>query len=71
MKLIIITGASKGIGNAIAKEFYKNGYAVISLSRTKATNLNGIEQIEFDLTDLVSLQAVFKSVLNKNYLHYI
>ena len=65
MKLIIITGASKGIGNAIAKEFYKNGYAVISLSRTKATNLNGIEQIECDLTDLVSLQAVFKSVLNK------
>ena len=28
MKTVLITGASKGIGRAIAKEFANNGYAV-------------------------------------------
>ena len=54
MKTLIITGASKGIGNAIAKEFHTNGYKVISLSRTKASNLDGIKQIKSDLSNLDS-----------------
>lgn len=65
MKTLIITGASKGIGNAIAKEFYKNGYQVFSLSRTKADNLEGIEQITCDISDLEGLELVMKSVLAK------
>ena len=65
MKTLIITGASKGIGNAIAKEFYKNGYQVISLSRTKADNLEGIVQIACDISDLEGLELVMKSVLAK------
>ncbi len=65
MKTLIITGASKGIGNAIAKEFHKNGYHVFSLSRTKGNDLDGIEQVTCDLSDLESLESVFKSVLEK------
>ncbi|MEN8928022.1 MAG: SDR family NAD(P)-dependent oxidoreductase [Flavobacteriales bacterium] len=65
MKTLIITGASKGIGNAIAKEFYKNGYQVFSLSRTKADNLEGINQIACDISDLEGLELVMKSILAK------
>lgn len=65
MKTLIITGASKGIGNAIAKEFNKNGYNVISLSRTKADNLTGVNQVECDLSDLEGLELVMKSILTK------
>lgn len=63
MKTLIITGASKGLGKAIAKEFHKNGYQVISLSRTKGNDLDGIEQVTCDLSDLERLESVFTKVL--------
>jgi NAD(P)-dependent dehydrogenase (short-subunit alcohol dehydrogenase family) len=28
-KVVVITGSSKGIGKAIAKEFAKNGYSIV------------------------------------------
>ena len=64
MKTLIITGASKGIGNAIAKEFQNNGYQVVSLSRTKGENMEGITQIECDLSDLENLQSTFVTLLS-------
>ena len=33
VKVAIITGSSRGIGKAIAKEFAKNGYSVMLNSR--------------------------------------
>ena len=33
-KTILITGASKGIGFALAQQFLNNGYSVIGTSRT-------------------------------------
>ena len=33
-KVIIVTGASRGIGRAAAQMFFENGYAVYGLSRT-------------------------------------
>lgn len=48
MKVAVITGASQGIGNAIAKIFLKNGYQVFNLSRTPA---DGIESIKTDVSD--------------------
>ena len=39
MKVAVITGASQGIGNAIAKKFSENGYRVFNLSRTPAEGI--------------------------------
>lgn len=49
-KLLIITGASKGIGRATASLFAEKGYKVINLSRSKP-DLAGIIHIKADLAD--------------------
>ena len=56
MKVAVITGASQGIGNAIAKKFSENGYRVFNLSRTPA---EGIESIKTDVSDR---ENVFDSI---------
>ncbi len=56
MKVAVITGASAGIGNAIARRFAENGYRVFNLSRTEA---EGIESIK---TDVSSRENVFGSI---------
>lgn len=48
MKILVVTGASKGIGKAIANQFIACGYRVINLSRTLA-QVNGIENHTVDL----------------------
>jgi benzil reductase ((S)-benzoin forming) len=52
MKLTIITGGSRGLGYFLVKEYAKNGYKVISISRNKIdfTHANLILNIEFDLS---------------------
>ncbi len=55
MKVAVITGASQGIGNAIAKKFSENGYRVFNLSRTPA---EGIESIKTDVPLSASADAV-------------
>ncbi len=52
-KLVVITGASKGIGNYFSKMLLKSGYKVIGISRTspKIENEN-YEHVFCDLSDL-------------------
>lgn len=47
-KLLIVTGASRGIGEAIAQKFLSNGYSVVNLSRT-ACSLDDVINIHWDL----------------------
>lgn len=49
-KVLVITGASKGIGRATASLFLEKGYTVINLSRSKP-DLTGITHITTDLAD--------------------
>ena len=49
MKTAVITGASVGIGEATAKAFLDDGYAVFNLSRRQCP-LAGIENITCDLS---------------------
>lgn len=49
-KLLVITGASRGIGLATAKHFLEQNYRVINLSRTACT-VEGVSNIEVDLLD--------------------
>lgn len=48
-KVLIITGASRGIGLATAQLFMENGFRAINLSRSRSP-LNGIENIDVDLS---------------------
>ena len=50
-RILIVTGASKGIGKASAERFLKAGYQLINLSRTPC-QIDGITNIEWDLSAL-------------------
>lgn len=70
MKLAIITGASKGLGKSIAKEFLKEKIDVIGISRTDNEELHEFanEQranytfLSADLTLMDSLQSVISKL---------
>ncbi|NND81087.1 MAG: SDR family oxidoreductase [Gammaproteobacteria bacterium] len=50
-KLLVITGASKGIGLATAKTFLENGYQVLNISRSPC-ELEGVQNLSLDLSTL-------------------
>jgi benzil reductase ((S)-benzoin forming) len=53
MKILIITGGSNGIGKAIAQKYTSENYAVISISRSNAPNVQ-FQQITTDLSNTSS-----------------
>jgi len=67
MKNIIITGTSSGIGLELVKIYSKNGYRVISLSRSDlpVLGLDGVEHINFDISEKKSLDKLINLVENK------
>ena len=52
--MIIVTGASKGIGEAVSKRLIKRGERVIGLART--TSKTDIEFIKCDVSDYNSVK---------------
>jgi benzil reductase ((S)-benzoin forming) len=68
-KVLIITGGSKGLGLGIAKKYHKEGYRVISISRSKIEKLYLFEQYQCDLSKSESIQPVITEIfshLDKN-----
>lgn len=63
-KLVVVTGASSGIGIEIAKRFSKEGYPVLMLARRKDVmeelNLPNCMCRSVDVTDLSAMQAAVK-----------
>lgn len=53
VKLLVITGASAGIGEATAARFQDQGYEVVNISR-RPCRVAGTRSLAFDLTDDVS-----------------
>lgn len=49
-KRIVIVGASKGIGNALARNLSNGGHSIVALSRT-AGNLASLENVEYHAFD--------------------
>jgi len=64
MKKLIITGASRGIGLAVARRFLQKGYQVINLSRSPCP-LDNIYQIAVDLSDPVSIASISSELSNQ------
>ena len=72
MKTVLITGASRGIGKAIAVKFYENGYNVIinyNNSEKEALELqgmlNGSYAIKADISNENDAKNLIESVVNK------
>lgn len=59
--LVLVTGASKGIGRAIAGLLREKGYAVLGTSRNPegiADRIEGVEYLALDLRSPASIEAV-------------
>ena len=61
-KIVIITGGSKGLGHGIAEVYHKNGYRVISISRTTLKKEYAVEQYQCDLRDLQQTEQTITEI---------
>ena len=70
MKTALVTGASRGIGRAIALDFKEKGYSVIgtATSETGATELNdiGIQGYVLDLNSQKSIDIFWQKLQDNN-----
>lgn len=70
---ILVTGVSKGLGLTIAQVLLEKGYTVYGISRTKSSDLEGLEEKfgrtfcwrSFDLSDAANLKPLFNSFIGK------
>jgi NAD(P)-dependent dehydrogenase (short-subunit alcohol dehydrogenase family) len=63
-RVIAVTGASRGIGSAIAAELLRRGFVVGSLTR-KSIGIDGTLPIACDVNDETSLKRAFASLADK------
>src|SRR5687768_7262471 len=54
---VVLTGHSRGLGAAIAKELSVRSIPVLALARHAAPEMDGITQVALDLSDLAALTA--------------
>lgn len=65
-KVVLITGASSGIGKSIALYLLKKGFVVYGTSRNPArVKTSPFELIKLDVTDTKSIQAAVKTIRQK------
>ncbi|HEY9485040.1 MAG TPA: SDR family NAD(P)-dependent oxidoreductase, partial [Nitrososphaeraceae archaeon] len=50
-RVVVITGSSRGIGKAIAKEFAKNNYSIFLNARDAKELIETVEEIKKEIID--------------------
>ncbi len=65
MDIVLIVGASSGIGYACAKKFLSEGYGVVNISRTECV-LAGVRNYCCDVSDEGGLIKILKAVIAEN-----
>jgi NAD(P)-dependent dehydrogenase (short-subunit alcohol dehydrogenase family) len=65
--VVLVTGASSGIGRAIAKAFAAKGFEVFGTSRNPSTTepIPGVEFVRLDVTDAASATAAVSTVVER------
>ncbi len=65
-KVVLITGASSGIGKSIGEFLLQKGYTVYGTSRNSAKiTTDSLQLIQLDVTDQASIQTAVDTVLEK------
>jgi len=65
-KTVLITGASSGLGAAMAERMVARGWRVFGTSRTQREPGNGIEWIAMDVCDDASVEAGLAAVFERS-----
>ena len=63
-KILIITGGSRGLGLGLAKEYHKNGYRIISISRSKLKKFYAFEQYQCDISDVKKIEEIMIEIFS-------
>lgn len=74
MDLIVVTGASKGLGLGICKRLLDNNYKVVGLARSKTDEFKQLESsyqeqlvfIEYDFNNIKGIHELVKSITKKH-----
>ena len=64
--LVVITGGNSGLGRELVKKFSENGYEVLSISRTKRAEANGVHYEYGNIADEAFIKNLYKKY-EKNY----
>ena len=62
-KVVLITGASRGLGLYTAQAFLKKGYTVYGTSRSAGNNIDGIKMLSLDVCEEQSCEKAVAEVI--------
>lgn len=63
MKVVVITGANRGLGLGIARIFHQSGWIVVGLNRTFCKE-DWMKEIYCDVSNLSSIQKAIDQVID-------